>query len=78
MFEKTDKKSAPWVLVPGDDKQYARVQVLKETLAHIEREAQKRGLNLTNVLGKAHLEDAESSSLELLEEKPKKQKQKMK
>ncbi|MGE7943196.1 polyphosphate kinase 2 family protein [Lysinibacillus xylanilyticus] len=78
MFEKTDKKNAPWILVPGDDKKYARVQVLQETIAHIEREAQKRGLHLTNVLEKTHLEDAESSSLELLEEKPKKQKQKIK
>lgn len=38
----------------------------------------KRGLHLTNVLDTAHLEGAESSSLELVEEKPKKQKQKVK
>ena len=71
MFEKTDKKNAPWVLVAGNDKKYARVQVLQETLAHIEREALKRGLHLTNVLDKAHLEDAESSSLDVLNEKKK-------
>ncbi|MFJ7669322.1 polyphosphate kinase 2 family protein [Lysinibacillus sp. NPDC097195] len=65
MFEKTDKKNAPWVLVAGNDKKHARVQVLQETLAHIEREAQKRGLHLTNVLDKSHLEDAESSSIGL-------------
>ncbi len=47
------------------------VQVLQETLAHIEREALKRGLHLTNVLDKAHLEDAESSSLNILNEKKK-------
>ncbi len=52
--------------------------MLQETLAHIEREAKKRGLHLTNILDTEHLEDAESSSLELLEENPKKQKQKQK
>lgn len=65
MFAKTDKKNAPWILVAGDDKKHARVQVLQETLAHIEREAQKRGLHLSNVLDKSHIEDAESSSIEL-------------
>ena len=49
MFEKTDSEQAPWILIPGNDKLYARVQVLKETLAHIEKEATRRGLHLTNV-----------------------------
>ena len=76
MFEKTDKKDAPWVLVAGDDKKYARVQVLQETIAHIEREAQRRGLHLTNVLDNTQLEDADSSSLEIVNEKKKEQKTK--
>lgn len=71
MFDKTDKKNAPWILVAGNDKKYARVQVLQETLAHIEREALKRGLHLTNVLDNPLLEDADSSSLNTLNEKKK-------
>lgn len=49
MFERTDSENAPWVLVAGNNKQYARIQVLKETLAHIEKEAQRRGLEIPNV-----------------------------
>lgn len=48
--------------------------MLQETIAHIEREAQRRGLHLTNVLDNAQLEDAESSSLEIVNEKKKEQK----
>ncbi|EON74472.1 polyphosphate kinase 2 family protein [Lysinibacillus sphaericus] len=75
MFDKTDKKNAPWILVAGNDKKHARVQVLQETIAHIEQEAQKRGLHLTNVLDKSYLEDAESSSMEVLREQSKKEEQ---
>ncbi|MGE6516114.1 polyphosphate kinase 2 family protein [Lysinibacillus sphaericus] len=75
MFDKTDKKNAPWILVAGNDKKHARVQVLQETIAHIEQEAQKRGLHLTNVLDKSYLEDAESSSMEILREQSKKEEQ---
>ena len=50
MFAKTDTENAPWFLIPGNDKLYARVQVLKEVIAHIEKEATRRGLHLTNVL----------------------------
>ena len=52
MFEKTDKKNAPWILVAGNDKKFARVQVLQETLAHIERSLEKRGLHIKNALEK--------------------------
>lgn len=76
MFEKTDKKNAPWILVAGNDKKYARVQVLQETIAHIEREAQRRGLHLTNVLDKTQLEDEESPNLEVLNDNSKKKKTK--
>ncbi len=75
MFDKTDKKNAPWILVAGNDKKHARVQVLQETIAHIERESQKRGLHLTNILDKSFLEDAESSSIEILQGQSKKQEQ---
>ena len=49
MFEKTDSENAPWILVAGNNKHYARIQVLKETLAHIEKQAQRRGLEIPNV-----------------------------
>ncbi|MGM9944039.1 MAG: polyphosphate kinase 2 family protein [Lysinibacillus sp.] len=49
MFEKTNSENAPWILVAGNDKQYARIQVLKETLAHIEKEAKRRGLEIPNL-----------------------------
>lgn len=46
MFEKTNTHNAPWILVPGNDKKYARIRVLEETLAHIERELLKHRLKL--------------------------------
>mgnify|MGYP003411988749 FL=1 len=49
MFEKTDSENAPWVLISGNDKYYARIQILKETLAHIEKQAQRRGLEIPSV-----------------------------
>ena len=52
MFEKTDKKNAPWILVAGNNKKFARVQVLQETLSHIERALEKRGLHIKNALEK--------------------------
>ena len=48
MFEKTDTIHAPWILVPGNDKHYARVKVLEETIGHIEREVKRRGLSMPN------------------------------
>ena len=48
MFDKTDTDNAPWYIIPGNDKLYARVQVLEEVIAHIEKEAARRGLQLTN------------------------------
>ena len=32
MFEKTDTEYAPWISVPGNNKFYARIKVLKETI----------------------------------------------
>lgn len=48
MFEKTDKKNAPWVLIEGNDKNYARIQVLKETIKHIKKECESRGLQIVD------------------------------
>ena len=52
MFKKTDTENAPWIVVPGNNKLYARIQVLKETITHIEKEVARRGLNLTNTFNK--------------------------
>lgn len=69
MFAQTSTEHAPWVLVPGNDKLYARVEVLKEALAHIEREVERRGLHLTNALEKQ--EEVAKSEEEPKAEKPK-------
>ena len=49
MFSKTDSDVAPWVLIAGNDKYHARMQVLEETMAHITKEAKRRGLVIPNV-----------------------------
>jgi polyphosphate kinase 2 (PPK2 family) len=36
MFERTDTERAPWRIVPGDSKRYARVHVMHEVIAAIE------------------------------------------
>lgn len=51
MFEKTDTKNAPWVLVPGNNKRYARIHVLEEALRLIEENLEARGLKLIDALG---------------------------
>ena len=43
MLRKTDHELAPWSVVPGDDKRYARVHVLETTIAAIERGMRERG-----------------------------------
>lgn len=75
MFAKTDTEQAPWVVIPGNDKLYARVQVLKETLAHIEKEAARRGLQLTNVFEQKEEPEQEEAAA-TTEQKDKKKKKK--
>ncbi len=72
MFEKTDTKNAPWVLVPGNNKRYARIHVLEETLRLIEENLEARGLKLIDALGNPP--DGE----EMLKEKEKIKKKKKK
>jgi polyphosphate kinase 2 (PPK2 family) len=36
MFERTDTDRAPWRIVPGNSKRYARVHVMREVIAAIE------------------------------------------
>lgn len=54
MFEKTDTEYAPWILVPGNNKLHARIQVLQETIKRVEKEAVRRGLNITYVYKTNH------------------------
>ena len=44
MLRMTDIDEAPWHLVPGDSKRYARVAVMETTVAEIERGMRARGL----------------------------------
>jgi AMP-polyphosphate phosphotransferase len=43
MFERTDQAVAPWVIVPGDSKRFARVFVIETAIDHIERGMRARG-----------------------------------
>lgn len=71
MFEKTDKKNAPWILVSGNDKKHARIQVLEETLAHIKQQLKKRGLEVPKLNETKYTNNSldidmiESSSMEI-------------
>lgn len=46
MFAKTDTENAPWVLIPGNNKLYARIKVLEETIKHVEKEVLRRGIKI--------------------------------
>lgn len=48
MFNMTDTKNAPWFLVSGNNKHYARIQVLKETIKQIKKESKRRGLTISD------------------------------
>jgi polyphosphate kinase 2 (PPK2 family) len=43
MFERTDHEDAPWTIVPGDSKRFARVFVAETVVAEIERGMRARG-----------------------------------
>jgi len=47
MLDRTDTDWAPWVLVAGDSKRFARVQVLESAIEHIERGMRTRGFEPT-------------------------------
>ena len=74
MFEKTDSENSPWVLVAGNNKQYARIEVLKQTLVHIEKQLERRGLEIPKVLRLkenkviAELEELEETASDLMGE----------
>jgi polyphosphate kinase 2 (PPK2 family) len=45
MIERTDHRLAPWYLIEGDSKRYARVKVLDTVIAEIERAMSDRGID---------------------------------
>jgi AMP-polyphosphate phosphotransferase len=44
MFERTDRAMAPWFIVAGDSKRFARVQVIETVIAEIEQGMKRNGL----------------------------------
>lgn len=63
MFDKTDTEYAPWILVSGNSKLHARIQVLEETIRKVEKEAVRRGLNITYVSKNEHKHKGNSKQL---------------
>jgi polyphosphate kinase 2 (PPK2 family) len=43
MLQRTEHPDAPWQLVEGDDKRYARVKVIETVIAEVERGMRERG-----------------------------------
>jgi polyphosphate kinase 2 (PPK2 family) len=50
MLEETDREYAPWTLVEGDSKQYARVKVVNTVIAAIEDGMRRHGMKLPKPL----------------------------
>ncbi|WP_100330990.1 polyphosphate kinase 2 family protein [Bacillus xiapuensis] len=46
MFHKTDKEWAPWHIIAGNDKRYARVAVIQQIVADIESNLIQKGIGL--------------------------------
>jgi AMP-polyphosphate phosphotransferase len=46
MLERTDPTWAPWHVIPGDDKHWARLDVVERVCAAIEKELRERGYDL--------------------------------
>jgi len=44
MLERTDQECAPWVIVAGESKKFARVQVVEAVVAEIERGMERSGI----------------------------------
>ena len=78
MFSKTDSEQAPWVLVPGNDKLYARIHILEETIKHIKKEVERRGKRFTNIIEVASVNTAPNRKLKIKKESSKKRKLKLK
>ena len=51
MLVRTDHPHAPWHLVEGDDKRFARVKVIETVCEEIERGMRERGFPVPNQKG---------------------------
>jgi AMP-polyphosphate phosphotransferase len=51
MLERTEHADAPWRLVEGDDKRYARVKVIETVIAEVERGMRERGFPVPPLAG---------------------------
>jgi polyphosphate kinase 2 (PPK2 family) len=47
MLERTDHEAAPWHVIPGDDKRYARMAVVETVCDAVETELRARGYDLS-------------------------------
>jgi AMP-polyphosphate phosphotransferase len=50
MLKRTDHPKAPWHVIPGDDKRFARVKVVEIVCAAVEDELRARGYELTDAV----------------------------
>ena len=50
MLARTDKHAAPWILVEGESKRFARVKVMECVIEQIERGCAARGFELPDPL----------------------------
>jgi AMP-polyphosphate phosphotransferase len=50
MLERTDSSSAPWQLIEGDDKRFARVRVIETVIAELERGMDRAGMEVPDPL----------------------------
>ncbi|MDQ1657826.1 MAG: AMP-polyphosphate phosphotransferase [Cryptosporangiaceae bacterium] len=57
MLKRTDRPNAPWTVVPGDDKRFARVAVAETVCAAIEKELLARGYTLDDTAINPHATD---------------------
>ena len=48
MLRKTDQDNAPWIVVEGNNKRYARIKVLKNTVKHVEDYLKEAGIELSD------------------------------
>lgn len=46
MLERTDTSFAPWIMVEGNDKRYARVKVIETVITHIELALERAGIDI--------------------------------
>ena len=51
MLARTEHSHAPWQLVEGDDKRYARVKVVETVIAEMERGMRERGFPVPPLAG---------------------------